>query len=422
MQQQFAPGYWRLFSSVTVSSLADGLRLVAMPLLAFSVTGDAVDISLIMVITALPGLLAGPFIGILVDRFDRRRILALANAARAVLVLAFATVVLTGRVDLWQIYVMTAALSAAELFAESSTFAMISIPVPAERLEKANSLFFSARLLTQQVLGSPVAAALFGIAASAPFFVEGGLFVAAAALSLLIPVLRRPGSPVEEAVPAVPGGPAPSVFCQLREGLVLIKQIPLLRTIVVSEVVLNFWMLIATALMVVYAKQELGLTDLQYAMLFSAAALGSVLGSLLVPVMVRRLGVKWTMALTLLLIGASRMALGLATGPLLAIATFFTCGAAIFMWDIAAFSYQQRVMPNHVQGRMHATLHAMSYGAAVLAALSGGLLSELIGVRSVVIVGAAAVLVFSAYWLYLALRDRDPAPEVSAPADAISVS
>ncbi|MCG7525361.1 MFS transporter [Streptomyces sp. OfavH-34-F] len=425
MKQQFGAGYWTLFSSVTVSSFADGLRLVAMPLLAFSVTGNAVDISLIMMVAALPGLLAGPFVGILVDRLDRRRLLALANASRAVLVFGFASVVVTGHVELWQIYVMTAALATAELFAESSTFAMISIPVPPELLEKANSRFFTARMLTQQVIGSPVAAALFGVALSAPFFVEGGLFVAAAVLSLMIPVLRRPGAPAEEAAPAAPAapdGPRPSMLGQLREGLVLVKRTPLLRTILVSEVVLNFWMLIATALMVVYAKQDLGLTDSQYAMLFTAAALGSLLGSLLVPALVRRVGVKWTMALTLLVTGLSRLALGLADGPVLAIATFFTCGAAIFMWDIAASSYQQRVTPNHVQGRLHATLHAMSYGAAVLAALFGGLLSELIGVRAVVILGAVAVLVFSAYWLYLALRDRGAAPEAPAPSDAVTTT
>ncbi|QMU75408.1 MFS transporter [Streptacidiphilus sp. PB12-B1b] len=415
-------GYWMLFASVSVSSLGDGLRLVAMPLLALSLTHSAVDISLVMVVAALPGLLVGPLIGVMVDRLDRRRILTAAHVVRAGLVLCFATVIVSDRTALWQVYAMTAALSVAELFAESATFALISLPVPPELLEKANSRFFSARMLTQQVLGSPLAGVLFGVAVCAPFFAEGGLFAVAALVSLLIPVLRRPGAAAEPQAPPAPDGPRPSVLAQLREAVGIIGRYPLLRTILVSEMVLNFWMLIATALMVVYAKRDLGLTDTQYTLLFSAAALGSVLGGLLAPVLVRRLGVEWTMALALLATGLSRLALGLTTGPWLATATFFSCGAAVFVWDIAAASYQQRVTPNHLQGRMLTTLYAFSYGAAVVAALTGGLLSELIGVRAVVVVGAAAVLLIGAYWLRLALRGRPPSTGALAPMDAATVS
>ena len=430
MKHRLGFGYWMLFSSVSVSSLGDGLRLVAMPLLALSLTHSTVDISLIMVVAALPGLLAGPLIGVWADRLDRRRILTATHLVRGGLVLCFATVVLSGGIALWQIYLMTAALSVAELFAESATFALISLPVPPELLEKTNSRFFSARMLTQQVLGSPVAGVLFGVAVCAPFFAEGGLFLAAALLSLLIPVLKRPGpaagpealpEPEAEAVPA-PDGPHPSMLSQLREGVGIISRNPLLRIILVSEMVLNFWMLIATALMVVYAKRDLGLTNAQYTLLFTAAALGSVLGGLLAPVLVRRLGVEWTMALALLVTGLSRLALGLTTGPWLAIATFFTCGAAIFVWDIAAASYQQRVTPNHLQGRMHATLYAFSYGAAVVAALTGGLLAELIGVRAVVVIGAAAVLVIGGYWLRLALRGRPPTADAIVPLETVTAS
>lgn len=422
MKRQLGSGYWMLLFSATVSSFGDGLRLVAMPLLALSLTGSAVDISLIMVIAALPGLLAGPLIGVLVDRHDRRRILAAANIVRAGLVLGFALAVLSGEVALWQIYLMTAALSVAELFAESATFAMISVPVPPELLDKANSRFFSVRMLTQQVLGSPVAGALFGISVCAPFFTESGLFLAAGLLSLLIPVLKHPGRVAAPTAPSGSGLTSSSMISQLREGLAIIRRTPLLRTIVVSEVVLNFCMLIVTALTVVYAKQTLRLTNSQYALLFTAAAVGSALGGLLVPMLVRRLGVEWTMALTLLLAGLSRLAFGLATGPWLAVTAFFTCGAAIFIWDVVAASYQQRVTPNDLQGRLHATVYAGSYGAAVLAAVTGGLLSELIGVRGVVLVGAVAVLLIGGFWLRLALGERPPAAEPLTLVESTSAS
>lgn len=427
MKQKFGPGYWMLLTSVAISSLGDGIRLVAMPLLAYSLTGSAVDISFIMVIAALPGLLLGPLIGVLVDRFDRRWILIASNLVRAVMVLGFAAVILAGSADLWQVYAMTAGLSIAELFAESATFAMISVPVPPELLEKANSRFFSARMLTQQVVGSPVAGVLFGVAMSAPFLAEGGLFLAAALATLFVPALKRPG-PQPVSLSGSPeaegsGEPEPSVIVQMREGLQIIRRIPMLRAILLSDALLNFWMLIATALMVVFAKSELHATDSEFALMFTAAAVGSVLGGLFLPPLVRRVGVRWAMALTLIVTGLSRLVLGLASGPWLAIATFFTCGASYFMWDVAIASYQQRVTPNHLQGRVHATTGAFVYGAAVVAAVAGGLVSELIGVRTVFVVGAVAVLLLSAYWVVLARRGETPVEEgVQEPNTAATVS
>ncbi|MFE5732536.1 MFS transporter [Streptomyces sp. NPDC056528] len=404
MTQKIGPGYWTLLASVTVSSLGDGIRLVAMPLLAYSLTGSAVDISFIMVVAALPGLVLGPVVGVVVDRFDRRRVLLASNLLSAALALVFAAVITADAVELWQVYAMTGALAIADLFAESTTFAMISVPVPPELLEKANSRFFSVRMLTQQVIGSPVASVLFGVAMSAPFLAEGGLFLAAGVIVLFVPVLKRPptGPGPEERRDAEE--PRASIPAQMREGFRIIRRIPMLRAILLSDALLNFWMLIATALMVVFAKEELGLNDTQFALMFSAAALGGVLGGALLPPVVRRVGVQWTMVLTLVVTGAGRLALGLASGPWLVIGTFFVCGASYFMWDVAVASYQQRVTPNHLQGRVHATTGAFVYGAAVVAALTGGVAAELVGVRAVFVTGAVAVLLLSAYWVVLARR------------------
>ncbi|MFJ8249823.1 MULTISPECIES: MFS transporter [unclassified Streptomyces] len=424
MKQKFGMGYWMLLASVTVSSLGDGIRLIAMPLLAYSLTGNAVDISFIMVIAALPGLVLGPLVGVLVDRFDRRGILIAANLVRAVLVLVFAAVIVADAAEMWQVYAMTAALSIAELFAESATFTMVSASVPVDRLEKANSRLFSARMLTQQVIGSPLAGVLFGIAMSAPFLAEGGLFLIAAVVTLFIPAGKRrlPQADAEGREDAE-AARVPMTE-QMREGIRIIRRTPMLTTILLSDALLNFWMLISTALMVVYAKGELGVTDTQFALMFTVAAVGSVLGGLILPPLVRRLGVRWTMALALIVTGASRLALGLTSDPWLAIATFFTGGASYFVWDIAIASYQQRVTPNHLQGRVHATTGSFLYGAAVVAALTGGVASELIGVRPVFVIGAVAILLLSVYWVFLARRGAAPSVEEDAPEpnDAVSVA
>jgi len=78
------PAYRRIWTASTVSNLGDGVRLVAMPLLAARLTHDPRLISLVSVAGSLPWLLLGLLSGALVDRWDRRRILWVVDAVRAV--------------------------------------------------------------------------------------------------------------------------------------------------------------------------------------------------------------------------------------------------------------------------------------------------------------------------------------------------
>jgi MFS family permease len=68
-------GYRRLWTATAVSSLGDGVYFTALPLLAASLTRDPVAVSLVTLATTLPNLLLTLTAGVLVDRWDRRRVL-----------------------------------------------------------------------------------------------------------------------------------------------------------------------------------------------------------------------------------------------------------------------------------------------------------------------------------------------------------
>lgn len=89
-----------LWTSVTVSSLGDGMRFVALPLLAARISGDPRDLALVTVAEQLPWLLFSLPAGALADRVDRRRLLWTVDACRAVLVAGFAAAVAFGVVGI----------------------------------------------------------------------------------------------------------------------------------------------------------------------------------------------------------------------------------------------------------------------------------------------------------------------------------
>ena len=98
--------FWRLWSASTATNLGDGMRLVALPLLAINVTTDVRQIALVTVATFAPLLLFGPFAGVLIDRTDRRTAIAIAHLGRSVLLLGLAALIATDRATLgWVITV-----------------------------------------------------------------------------------------------------------------------------------------------------------------------------------------------------------------------------------------------------------------------------------------------------------------------------
>ncbi|MEU6239524.1 MFS transporter, partial [Kitasatospora sp. NPDC047058] len=75
-----------MWTSVTVTGLGDGMRFVALPLLAARISGDPRDVALVTTAEQLPWLLLSLPAGALADRVDRRRLLIAMDASRAVLV------------------------------------------------------------------------------------------------------------------------------------------------------------------------------------------------------------------------------------------------------------------------------------------------------------------------------------------------
>ena len=90
---------WLLASSI-VSNIGDGIALAGGPLLVASQTRDPFLVSMALLSQQLPNLLFGIPAGALVDRFDRRRIIAAVNLARGAVLAVLAGTIVAGAVDI----------------------------------------------------------------------------------------------------------------------------------------------------------------------------------------------------------------------------------------------------------------------------------------------------------------------------------
>jgi hypothetical protein len=124
--------------------------------------------------------------GALVDRFDRRRLMAAVDLFRTVVVGVLGVAVVSGWASLPLTYVAFFLLGTAETRFANASIAIMPAVVPKERLERANGRLFAAELSANQFAGPPVGGALFAVAAALPFLVDAGTFAASAALLLAL--------------------------------------------------------------------------------------------------------------------------------------------------------------------------------------------------------------------------------------------
>ena len=157
-----------LWAATVAGNLGDGLLLAVRPLLLASITSDPFAVALAVFMQRLPWLLFGLLAGAVVDRVDRRLLSAAVDAARAVVVGGLTITIATGTVTASIVYAAMFLLGTAETLADNAATALVADTVPTEGLGIANSRLIGSIMVTNQLAGPPIGAALFGIGTGPP--------------------------------------------------------------------------------------------------------------------------------------------------------------------------------------------------------------------------------------------------------------
>lgn len=123
-----------------VSTLGSGLTGFALGVWIYQTTGSTTLFALNMLAYSLPNLLVSPFAGALVDRWDRRKAMILSDAGAGLSTLAIALLSFTGRLEIWHIYLATAASQVFTTFQWPAYSAATSLLVPKEHLGRAGGM------------------------------------------------------------------------------------------------------------------------------------------------------------------------------------------------------------------------------------------------------------------------------------------
>lgn len=156
-----------LWGATATANLADGMYLVVLPLLALHLGASAGEVAVVTVLLTLAWPLFGLPAGVLADRLDRRRLVAMVNAGRTVLLAMLAVLAATDSLELGWIYAIAFLLGVGETLVDSSLAALIPAAVrDPGQLGRANARIEFIVNATNQFVGPPLAGvlALVGLA------------------------------------------------------------------------------------------------------------------------------------------------------------------------------------------------------------------------------------------------------------------
>lgn len=374
----------RLAWSNLAAQSAEQIGLAAAPIVAVLALGAAEgETGLLQTAQTLPFLLFSFPFGVLADRTSRRRLMAGAEAVRAISLLLILFLLSSHHLSL-ALLALLGFLGASGTVAYGVTApSLVPSLVEREGLAAANARLEVART-SAFIAGPAIAGALISwTGASMAFALAASLSCVAVLLFAGIKEPKRPALPPRH------------ILHDLVEGSGFVINHRLLRPILLSSVIFNISFFIIQAVYVPYAVHSLGLSASAIGLTLAANGVGLVAGALLAPYLVRFIpfGPLITIGPISGFAAAALMMLTIwVPQGWLAGFSYFVMGIGPMMWIIGTATLRQIVTPLPLLGRVSAVSIMATQGARPLGAAIGAVLGGAFGAGPCLIAAAFGFL------------------------------
>jgi len=379
----------RLWTAQSASDLGTYISFVALPLVAVvELDASATELGLLVGAGTAPLAFAWPLFGVLADRIDRRRMMAVTYAGRALLYTWVPLAAATGVLTLTQLVVAYFLASLLKVGFDVAAPALLPALVDRSRLVVANSRLEATRSLAM-VAGPALGGALAGvIRPSAVIALDAAAYLTAA---LVVVTIRRPRPLASHARPRA------GLIREMRDGIAVVRQHPLLRPMATSSALLNAFYALRAPLVTLYVVHDLGLPPAALGAILAAAGPGALLGSLTAAKVGARLGFGRTIVGAAFLAGAPVLLVPLVTGrgpgSLAVLAgSALVVGFGVQVYNVTLVAGRQAITPDHLLGRVTATFRWAAWAATPFAAAASGPLRDTVGARPAIGIAGAALL------------------------------
>jgi MFS family permease len=390
-----------VFAANMISMLGSGMNSAAVAWYILQATHSEMALGTFAVLQTLPAMLMLPFTGVLIDREDRRRLVMVLDALRAVIILVVAVLAFTGKVKVWQLYLMNTLVAAGFWMFWPTITALIQELTPGEEFVHANTFLLAGIQGGWLIAGSIVGFVYNHIGLGGVLLIDCSTYLASFLLYLGVRKGRHVvPRPAELRADLVAAETTVARFVrEMREGIDFLRGHRSVVTLGIS------WSLFLGAMMTgVVVTAPLSDTVFHagavgYGWLNAGWGTGAFMSVLYAPQLIAAVGARRSIAISMGL-----LALAMSTAPLspwlaLAVAVYAVMGSGRGVSGVAMNTSIMQQVPQHFMGRVQNTFYFAGTALQIVLGFLVGAVAQWNLVAGFSIIGMVYAVAFvSAMW------------------------
>jgi len=332
--------YLLLWSGQALSDIGGAVSELAFPLLVLAVTHSPAQAGFVAALRALPATLFSLLAGVLVDHWDRKWVMLVCDAGRALSLASIPVAYALGHLTIWQLYItaflegtlmIVFALAKTATVPQVVTRAQLTTAVAQEEFVEGTTALF----------GPSLSGVLYTLGAMFPFITDAFSYL----ISIVTMVLMR--TPFQRERTST----RRKVWAGVAEGVLWVWHQPFILTMTLLMGAGAF-VFSGNALIIIILAQRQHASAVVIGLIFAVGGIGSILGSWLSPRLEHRLTVGQSILLCRWYFVLSWPLYALVPFPLVLGAVEFGTGFVDPIEDVPYFSHRLRLIPDELKGRV----------------------------------------------------------------------
>lgn len=372
--------YMLLWSGQMVSQLGSGVSQIAYPLLILALTHSPARAGFVGALYSLPYVLFSLPAGAYIDRWDRKRVMILCDAGRALALGSIPIAFALGHLTVLQLYVTATCEGSLFVFFNIAEVACLPRVVPGPQIPSASAQNEGGGIATL-LIAPPFGGLLYAVARSLPFAVDAISYFASVISLSLIKTSFQGDRTAERR----------SLRVEIMEGVSWLWHQKLIRFMAFLTGGLNLAGA-ASFLPVIVLAQHQHAPPPVIGLMFSIASVGGLLGAFLAPRIQRKFGFGRVIVTAVWVVALTYGPLAVAPNPVL-IGVVLGCGfVASPIYNAVQFGYRLQIIPDGLQGRVNSAFRLFALGTQPLGAALSGLLIGAVGAQRTILIIFGVVL------------------------------
>jgi MFS family permease len=350
-----------IFTANAISMVGSGMNMAAVTWYILQATHSEVALGTLLVLQTLPAMLIMPFSGVIIDREDRRRLLMVLDAGRALVIVIVAVLALQHRVRVWELYGMAMLVASGFWIFWPTIYALIQELTPEAEFIGSNTFLLAAVQAGWLMAGAIVGWVFNRIGLGGVLLID----VTSYLISFVCYLLVRKGRVVvrSAARESQPADVSARFVHELHEGIAYLKSRPSLIMLGISDACFIGAMLSQAVVTAPLSDRILKTGAIGYGWLNAGWAVGAFASAFYSPIAIRTLGKRWSIGGPFSMLALSLILLPFSRWLAIAVMLYFIMGSGRGIGGVAINSGIMEAVPPHFMGRIQNTF--MFFGTAL---------------------------------------------------------